>query len=88
MTRSLTRGSTTLAMFAAALVAVGAATAGSRGAGGETGVAGSVQSALQSTKTTHGTLPFTGISLTIFVAVALALCLVGFLMRRAGREHA
>lgn len=88
MTRSLTRGSSAVVMFVAALVAVGVATAGTRGAGGETGVAGSVQNAVQSSKPTTGTLPFTGVSLTIFVAVALVLCVVGVLMRRAGRDQA
>jgi hypothetical protein len=32
-------------------------------------------------------LPFTGVDLSIFVAVALGLGLVGFMMRRAGREQ-
>lgn len=46
------------------------------------GVAGNVQGTVQKS----GTLPFTGLSLTIVLVVGLALVVAGLLMRRGGRS--
>ena len=76
MTASLSKGMIAIGAFATALVLSGVAYAGA-GMGGENGTEGTVQSAIQSTKTT-GTLPFTGSNLAIFLGLALLLGLIGF----------
>jgi hypothetical protein len=87
MVRNVTKGTVGAAFFVLALVVVGVASAsGKPGAPGYAGVAGTVQSALQTKPGSN--LPFTGADLSIFVGVALVLGLVGFMMRRAGREQA
>ncbi|MFL5963651.1 MAG: hypothetical protein ACJ757_12245 [Gaiellaceae bacterium] len=76
---------------AATLVLVVAGTAlaaGGDGAGPYAGTAGTVQTALQATKKTGTTLPFTGTNLSIVLAIALGLGLAGFAIRRSGRERA
>jgi hypothetical protein len=83
MVRNVTKSTVGAAVFVLALVVVGMASAS--GTNAYKGVAGTVQSALQTKPGSK--LPFTGVDLSIFVAVALGLGLVGFMMRRAGREQ-
>lgn len=75
-----------VAALAMTLTAIASA-AGNAGAASESGVAGNIQNALQPTKSSGGTLPFTGVELSLVVAAAIGLALVGVLMRRAGRER-
>jgi hypothetical protein len=87
MLRNLFKTVTAFALLALALAATGLAAGGSGSTAEHAGVAGTVQGALQTTKTTGSSLPFTGTNLSIFVAIALGLALVGFTMRRAGRQQ-
>ncbi len=69
-------------VFAPATTAWAAGGATSGGYGGNAQVQGAVQKA---GTTGHGTLPFTGLSLTVVVAVGALLIVTGLLMRRRHR---
>lgn len=68
----------------AALALPALALAGGSTVSGYGGEAGSVQGAVQKS----GTLPFTGLSLTIVLVVGVALVALGYLLRRGGRTSA
>jgi len=87
MTRNLINSTIGVAMLALAAAATALA-AGGAGTQPYAGTAGTVQSALQTTKSAGTTLPFTGTNLSIVLAIALGLGLAGFAIRRSGREHA
>lgn len=82
--RKLTYMTTAFALLV--LAVAGTALAGAGAAAENNGTAGTVASALQTTKHSS-TLPFTGTNLGIFLAIALGLGLVGFTLRRSGREQ-
>lgn len=62
----------------------GLALAGGSTTSGYGGEAGAVQGTVQKS----GTLPFTGLSLTVVLVVGVALVVLGILLRRGGRASA
>lgn len=71
----------TIVVFALAPVA-GALAGGGSTLAGYGGTAGRIQGTVQKT----GSLPFTGLNLTIVAVAAVALIVAGFFVRRAGRS--
>jgi hypothetical protein len=87
MIRNLIKSTATAALLVL-VVASTALAAGGAGTAPYKGTGGTIQSALQGTKTTGSPLPFTGLNLSVALAVAVGLVLAGLMMRRSGREQA